>query len=423
MKIMIDGMNLALEQGTGVATYSKNLSFCIKDAGHHLSSLYGRSMWAYRDPLLREAAFYDNYSDKRHLHQDIFDILRTPFSPTGVEIPDTPNVLKDHIAGGLPQTDQFLNALNLFHRANWRSKITGGLLTVHMPYKVDIAHWTYPIPARIAGAKNVYTIHDMVPLKLPYATLDSKSHHYRVLKKLCATADHLVTVSETSKRDMIEMLDLPEDRVTNTYQSVHIPQRMMDEPPEQRQIDLDAINISGLAEREFFLYVGAIEPKKNLRRIIEAYLASGVEQPLLVVGRKAWKYKADVKLMERSRNIFYLDYLPFNQMITLMSSARALIFASIYEGFGLPILEAFLCGTPVITADAHSTKEVAEDAALLVDPYNARDIRDAIRTLADPASDDLRRSLVEKGKARAELFSQAKVTAALDEMYRKVAAG
>ena len=422
MKILIDGMNLALEQGTGVATYSKNLSYCVKDAGHHLSTLYGKPVWAYRDKLLREAAFFDSYISKRHLHQEIADVIRSPWSYRAVEVPNTPNVLKNHIAASLPQTDAYLNVLNLFHIAVWRAFLTGGMLNIRMPYKVDIAHWTYPIPARIVGAKNIYTIHDMVPLKLPYATLDSKSLHFRILKKLCKEADHFVTVSEASKRDIVDMLGVRDDFVTNTYQSVKIPAHLMEEDEAQRQIDLDAINIGGLKADGFYLFVGAIEPKKNLRRIIEAYLGAGVEQPLLVVGRKGWHYKADVKLMERSRNIHYLDYLPFHQLITLMRSARALIWPSLYEGFGLPVLESFLCGTPVITADASSTAEIAGDAALLVDPYDVRDIREGIRKMSDPDSEGFRRDLVAKGRAQAEQFSQEKITANLDAMYQRLAA-
>ena len=171
----------------------------------------------------------------------------------------------------------------------------------------------------------------------------------------------------------------------------------------------------------FYLFVGAIEPKKNLRRLIEAYLASGVPEPLVVVGRKAWQYEDVVAMMTRSPRIIYLDYLPFAQMITLMRAARALVFPSLYEGFGLPVLEAFLCGTPVITADASSTGEIAGGAALLVDPYDTRAIRDAIRHLSADESGVERRRLAEAGCRQAQRFEPAAIARCYDDGYRAIA--
>ena len=437
MKILIDGMNLALEQGTGVATYSKNLSYCVKEAGHHLSALYGRKMRAYGDPLLREAAFFDNDASRRYFYPDILDLLRCPFTLTDAKIPQTDNVLKDHIAGALPEADEYLNIMRLFTAANARSRFLRGILNIRLPQPVDIAHWTYPIPARIVGAKNVYTIHDMVPIKLPYATLDSKALHYRVLKNLARSADHFVTVSETSKKDIVDLLGVKDSFVTNTYQSVRIPAALMEEPEDQTQIELDAINLfpeaegalrQDRAERrlragEFYLYVGAIEPKKNLRRIIEAYLSSGSSHPLVVVGRQAWSCEREMKLIAQGgARILYLDYVPFSQVVTLMRGARALVFASLYEGFGLPVLEAFLCGAPVITADASSTREIAGDAALLVDPYDVRAIRDAFRRLSGEAAAPLLAELSDRGRRRAAAFGEERIADRLDDLYRDVAA-
>ena len=118
--------------------------------------------------------------------------------------------------------------------------------------------------------------------------------------------------------------------------------------------------------------------------------------------------------------IVYLDYVPFSMLVTLMRSARALVFASLYEGFGLPVLEAFQCGAPVITANASSTAEVAGDAALLVDPYDIRQIRDAFRALAAEDAADLRREMSEKGRRRAEAFSQDRIAARLEDCYAAV---
>ena len=425
MRIMIDGMNLALEQGTGVATYSKNLSYCLRQKGHEVTALYGKPMRAHQDDLLREAMFFDIYPDRRSRWEETVQDLASAFLPkTAATIPTTDKVLKNHIANTLPDVDKYLNLNRLFKISELRTWLHRGVMNVRLPEPVDIAHWTYPLPIRIEGAKNIYTLHDLVPLKLPYTTLDSKSAYYRTLRNLAKTADHFVTVSETSKTDIIEILGVDESFVTNTYQSVRIPRTMLEEPLEQVQINLDAMNVGAdLGPGGFYLFVGAIEPKKNLKRVVEAYLQSGCKLPFVVVGRKAWQFKEVMSLIERSNDIFYLDYLPFNQLVTLIRAARGVFFPSLYEGFGLPVLEAFICGAPVVTADASSTREIAGDAAVLVDPYDIRQIRDAFRKLEEKDNDQMRFEMTERGRAQAERFTEDVIADNLDAMYQKVMAG
>jgi len=425
MRIMIDGMNLALEQGTGVATYSKNLSYCLRRKGHDVTALYGKPMRAYEDELLREAMFFDIYPDRRsRTEETILDFICAFLPGTAAKIPTTDKVLKNHIENTLPDVDKYLNFNRLFKISEMRTWMHRGVMNIKLPEPVDIAHWTYPLPIRIEGAKNIYTLHDLVPLKLPYTTMDSKSAYYRTLQNLAKTADHFVTVSETSKNDIIEILGADESFVTNTYQSVRIPQSMLDDSLEQVQINLDAMNVGAdLGPGGFYLFVGAIEPKKNLKRVVEAYLQSGCKLPFIVVGRQAWQYKEVMSLIERSNDIFYLDYLPFNQLVTLIRAARGVFFPSLYEGFGLPVLEAFICGAPVVTADASSTREIAGDAAMLVDPYDIRQIRDAFRKLEEKDNDQMRFEMTERGRAQAKRFTEDVIANNLDAMYQRVLAG
>lgn len=428
MRVLIDGMNLALEEGTGVATYARNLSYCIKQNGHHLSVLYGRGVPAYRDPLLREAMFFDGRDRDRSELQYHLDLLRSFLPLTPAKVPETGQVMRDHIADRLPEADAFFNIRSLFFKAAAKFRSFGGVQTVRLAEPVDIAHWTYPVPVRIAGAKNIYTFHDIVPVKLPYTTLDVKKTYLEMLRRLAADADHIVTVSEASRDDIVGALRVGADKVTNTYQSVRIPEALLAESDEQVEIDLDAINPekggAGRVRRdEFFLFVGAIEPKKNVKRIIEGYLASGARHPLVIVGRKAWRCDEEMALIKRAgARIIYLDYLPFAQVIRLMRAARAMVFASIYEGFGLPVLEGFICGAPVITSKSICTEEIAGDAALLVDPYDVREIRAAFRKLDDDGSDALRGEMRAKGRVRAAAFAQDMVAERIEAVYRDVLA-
>jgi glycosyltransferase involved in cell wall biosynthesis len=427
LHVMIDGMNLQLEEGTGVATYARNLASCLHREGVRLSALYGRATPAYRDPLLREAAFLDTMERRRRSKTRwVWDLMRSFGTIAPSPIPESGLVLRDQLRERLPAGAAFHNIDSLFLRAGARFDLRMGFMEIAFPERIDVAHWTYPLPIRIRGARNVYTFHDLVPLKLPYATTDRKPRYWRLVSEIARRADHIVTVSEVSRRDILDMLPTTPDRVTNLYQSVELPRSEIEKSEADLTVDLRSLSEGSrrpLEHRGFYLFVGAVEPKKNLKRLISAYLASGVEQPLVVVGRKGWKYHDEIRMMERSPRIVYTGYLPQSQMLTLMRSARAVMFPSIYEGFGLPVIEAFLCGTPVLTANVSATAEVAGDAAMLVDPYDVRAIRDAIRALSAPDAGPLLADLIARGRERAKLFAPERIAPGFTGFYRRLIAG
>src|SRR5215217_5511016 len=178
-----------------------------------------------------------------------------------------------------------------------------------------------------------------------------------MMRYLCRTADHIVTVSENSRRDIIEFFNVDEKRITNTYQAVRIPQKFLDVKLDQ--VVETNINSFGLGYEDYFLFLGAIEPKKNLSRLIDAYAASGTKRPLVVVGATAWQFAGDVEKIRDERFLNYrissdsvapirhvrhLSYLDFQQVVGLIRGARAMLFPSLYEGFGLPVLEAMQLG-------------------------------------------------------------------------------
>jgi glycosyltransferase involved in cell wall biosynthesis len=289
-------------------------------------------------------------------------------------------------------------------------------------------HWTYPMPLRIGGIPNLYTLHDLVPLRLPYTTLDNKRQYLKMVRKIAQTADHIVTVSESAKADIMTILGVPENRITNTYQAVNIPAKYRDKPTDI--IELELRGTFGLDYKNYYLFWGSIEPKKNVGRIIEAYLASGVKAPLVIVGAQAWKSEDELKLLDDDhlrtmiridnetrvkRKIIQLSYAPFPLLVSLIRGAKCTIFPSLYEGFGLPVLESMLLGTPVISSSTASIPEVAGEAAVLVDPYDAQKIAQAIRAV--DVDEDLRRSLVSAGLTQAERFSEAAYVNRLKPLY------
>jgi hypothetical protein len=270
------------------------------------------------------------------------------------------------------------------------------------------------------GVKNIYTVHDLIPMRLPFTTLDHNQRFVRMVEWIAKTADHIVTVSETSKRDIVNLLGVPEEKVSTTYQSVEIPARYLDKAPDV--VASEVKGIFGLDYKGYYLFFGAIEPKKNVGRLIQGYLASGVEEPLVVLGGDAWLADKELSLLagdyldhlrslvtvgditQTRRKVRRFSYAPFPILISLIKGAKAVVAPSLYEGFGLPALESMLCGTPVITTKEGASSEIVDDAALLVDPYDPNDIRDAI--LAMNNNPELSAELVQRGRRRAKLFSR-----------------
>jgi glycosyltransferase involved in cell wall biosynthesis len=308
----------------------------------------------------------------------------------------------------------------------------GTAARLRLPQVPDLFHATQMIPLQVPQAANIYTIHDIVPLLMPYTTLDDKKFFLSAVRYLCSKADHIVTVSERSKADIVALTGIPERRITNTYQAVTIPAPLCEESAEDVAATLE--NLFGLAYQKYFLFHGAIEPKKNISRLVSAYAASGSACPLVIAGPLGWDYEEDLAQIERfgrpkapdnergnedrKRRILRLDYLTFAHLVTLIRGARALLFPSLYEGFGLPVLEAMTLGTPVMTSRAGSLAEVCGDAAVLVDPLDIRAMTKAIQMI--DADSDLRADLERRGAERAKLFSPAAYRKRIGALYRSV---
>jgi len=194
-------------------------------------------------------------------------------------VPLTKAVEKRAFIGRLPLFDRLVSSAALFDIADRRLRRSGSFLTLRMPDPPAIMHWTYPVPVRLEGARNVYTLHDLVPLKLPYTTLDNKQH-YRKLIELCVSeGDHVCTVSDSSRADILDLFpDISPDKVTNSYQTAPIPAELLARDPAEDARVVEGL--FGLERRGYFLFFGALDPKKNLARIIEAYLSSRSDTPL-----------------------------------------------------------------------------------------------------------------------------------------------
>ena len=426
-RVAVDGLNLAIPRGTGVATYARSLTQCLAGLGHPVDVLYGLGIAADASPAMREVEFFDRLETERGGWMPKYpsvgwgrQMLGAYRGATAFEIGLAGRVIPGSLAARLPAFARILNVTDLFSTASRFFRTFGRFMPVRIAGGAvpapAVMHWTYPVPVTLQGARNIYTIHDLVPLRLPHTTLDHKPTHLRLLAECLRRADHIVTVSETSRKDLLDFFPaFPPSRVTNTYQAVALPGRI----PGDAEVTALLDRAFDLERGGYFLFFGSIEPKKNVGRLLEAYLSTGLALPLVVIGARAWKSEGELSLLQHrppdDRRIRRIDYVPSDTLVSLIRGARAVTFPSLYEGFGLPLLEAMALGTPVLTSREGALPEVGGDAALYVDAYDPRDIAAGLQRLA--GDDALCASLRERGLARARLFDGARYRERIGALY------
>jgi glycosyltransferase involved in cell wall biosynthesis len=424
VRVLVDGYNLELPQGTGVKTYGISLIQALNTLKAQVNLLYSLPLPKNtRSPAITEALFFDpNATPLSRLSKLRYGLkILNPLAsrPENIEIGnvvirDRNNILSDRLLGNLeifnlPLCYQLAN--QSFKKFNWEK-------TLELPQKIDIWHATYPLPLTIKGAKKITTIHDLIPLRLPYTTLDDKNFFYRMIEKSIETSNLIITVSENTRQDLLDIYQCPPEKIYNTYQPV--PLEKDSEKFKQLPIYLRKYR---LKERQYILFVGAIEPKKNLGRLLDAYAMADTDLPLVIVGKKGWLWKQDFAKIDflfktGTKRVFILEYLPREDLTYLYRGAYCLVFPSLYEGFGLPPLEAMGYGCPVITSNVSSLPEVCGDAALYIDPYNVEDIADKLNLIiGDPI---LRDSLSTKGIQQAKLFEMEKYLTHISLAYQQV---
>ena len=286
--------------------------------------------------------------------------------------------------------------------------------------KVNIFHATDHLLPRLSSIKGVFTLHDLIflfhpqthkPLNRWFLTL--------MMPRFLRVADAVIAVSECTKRDAVRYYGIPEEKIIVIYEGVN--PRFRPAGPET----VAAVRQKyGLPER-FILYVGTIEPRKNLTTLLEAFHHLTTLQPcdlrLVIVGKRGWLYEGFFRRLRElglEERVHFTGYVPDEDLPALYSAADLFVFPSLYEGFGLPVLEAMACGTPVVCSNTSSLPEVAGDAALLVPPTDVRGLAEAMaRVLTD---ETLRGAMRAKGLARAGEFSWVRTAGETLRIYQTV---
>ena len=295
---------------------------------------------------------------------------------------------------------------------------------------IDVAYFPYYYPMLYGGAvftksKKVLTIHDLVPLLYPEtqpSLIEAKIWTLH-MKKLVHSFAFLTADSESTKRDIVEHFNVSEERVRVIYPGCNPLFRQVTDRSEKSKMRAMLESRFGFSG-PFLLFVGTLEPRKNVERVLRAFAilkSLGYPHKLVLVGKKGWKCESvfrTISGLQLSEDVIWAGYAKTEEMVALYNLADVFVFPSLYEGFGLPPLEAMACGTPVVVSNISSLPEVVGDAGLVVDPLSEEDIAEAILRIVDDAG--LAHYLSEKGVMRAKQFSWQRTAEALWEIFREL---
>ncbi|MBW4517543.1 MAG: glycosyltransferase [Timaviella obliquedivisa GSE-PSE-MK23-08B] len=421
VKVLVDGYNLQLPQGTGIKTYGLSLIQALNEMGATVDVLLGRGGYKGNE-ILDEVYFFDTIDKDQNLLMLLKGLLKTAAGPLYRAKRRKPS--NNYVVKRGQYSDDFLKYATSFNLPQCYDLANGIYkklnITTHISAseKLDIWHATYPLPMKIRGTQKITTVHDLIPLRLPYATLDDKENFYFKVRDALKESAVTITVSEHSKQDLLTYFDVDPDRIVVTYQ----PIALQPLPVSKEEVAF-SIRRFGLSYQNYLLFVGAIEPKKNVGRLLDAYAALNTDMPLVIVGKKGWLWENEIGKLsylfdsDSSKQVRLLEYVSPDSLRYLYRGAYCLVFPSLYEGFGLPPIEAMNFGCPVVTSNASCLPEVCGNAALYVDPYDVRDIKAKLEEiLGDKA---LRDRLAIAGRQVAKNFSMENYLKRLHSAYVK----
>lgn len=297
-----------------------------------------------------------------------------------------------------------LEGRDVFRRAHVHFGIRGKLYPLRSDLTPGIMHWTYPVPMRIEGWVNLYTVHDAIPFDRPDLTPINPRRHRAVLDAIVAQGDRITTVSQDAREAILAALGCDPSFVVDTGQPVDVSDTVPGPIP------------AALLPQGYFLMIGSVEPRKNVAAVLAAFRTSGLALPLVVAGPDGWRSDPIVSEIAATPRVIRLPYVDRATLLGLIQNARALVFPSLAEGFGLPVIEAMALGTPVLTSNRGALAEVSGGAALTVDPTDVAAIAVALGDLA--TQDSLCAMLAASGMIHARTFSQERFEARLRKVYQ-----
>ncbi len=289
-----------------------------------------------------------------------------------------------------------------------------------MRVRPDLIHSPDFIPPFRRKCRSVITIHDLAFIRYPHLLTDDSARYYGQVRRAVESADQIVAVSHSTAQDILELLEADPAKVKVVYSAAAPDCRPL--TPEEARCHHSSL---GLPER-YLLFVGTLEPRKNIPTLLEAFAPvwhrHGI--PLLVVGGKGWLYQELFDTRDRlglEEGVGFVGAVPSSQLPAYYGCARCLVMPSLYEGFGLPALEAMACGTPVVVSNVSSLPEIVGEAGIKVDPTDVDGLTAALDEII--TDDQLAARLGRLGLERAGQFSWQKTATETLAVYREAAEG
>lgn len=287
-------------------------------------------------------------------------------------------------------------------------------------YKIDIVHslhYSFPV---ITRARKIVTVCDMIFFKYPELHIKRKVYYFRFFIWLTSfLADKVICISRSTQRDYIDHF-----KVLPSLTAVIELGKDESYHPAIDHNDVESVLNKYSVDGEYILFIGTIEPRKNISTLILAYarlVSKGLCYSLVIVGKKGWHYDAIFKLVRDlglSDKVIFTGFIEEFEKPAFLVGAKCFVYPSIYEGFGIPVLEALACGVPTITSNISSMPEVAGDAALLIDPTNVDELYTALDRVIN--NNELRNILSIKSIAQAAKFSWQETAKGTVDVYKKV---
>ncbi|PNX48592.1 MAG: hypothetical protein BV457_01160 [Thermoplasmata archaeon M9B1D] len=275
---------------------------------------------------------------------------------------------------------------------------------------IDIFHGLgHYIPTYNKGKyKSIMTVYDVCPFLLPETYSKDVADYYNyIFPKRLEKADKIITISKNTKKDLVNYFNIDKDKIEVIYLGV-----------EKKYSYSNKIK-----KNKYILSVGTLQPRKNFVNLIKAFslIKNNFEHKLVIVGKKGSDYiniLEEIKKHNLENRVFIQGYISDKQLIEIYKSADLFVFPSLYEGFGLPPLEAMACGIPVIASNTSSLPEVIGDAGIMIDPKNVNDIADAIKKILN--SEKLKNDLILKGLERTKMFEWKNTSNKILKIYEDI---
>lgn len=294
-------------------------------------------------------------------------------------------------------------ARDIFREAHVFFSLYKKPMPLDLPGQPGVMHWTYPLPMRIRGWRNIYTVHDVMPLDPSVPTPVNGLRLRTILDMLRADGGDFVTVSEAAHAQITAAMGWPKDEVIPCHQGVDVA------GVEQGTLP------SGLKSGGYLLYIGAVEARKNLTGLLEAYRSSGLRTPLVISGPDGLDVAYIDALIQATPGAMRLGLQARDTVLQLIANARALTLVSLAEGFGVPVVEAMALGTPVLSSNVPALAEIGAGATLQVDPLDPAQLRDGLITIDSHLS--LRDELIARGLQRSRYFELEPYAQRLLKLY------